>query len=120
MFSKSEISKERKRQGDSLRQEPDPLSVFSPPSIYGLPDLFFGYASVPAKFSDSDIVMFFLTERFADLLQKGLGGTLATTCEVFNVFGEDDDALRYVGLERHNYNASIEQQVVNLQTSCRV
>lgn len=54
-----------------------------------------------AEFRNSDVVMFFFPQCFTDTLQEELSRTFAKPREVFNVFGEDDDALRYVGFKRH-------------------
>lgn len=56
---------------------------------------------MPAEFSDSYKVMFAFPELFANLLKEDLCRTFAQACEVFNVFGDDDDTLRYVWLKGH-------------------
>lgn len=56
---------------------------------------------MPAKFSDSDEVVFAFPKLFADLLKKDLRRTFAQASEVFNVFGNDDDSLWYVWLKGH-------------------
>ncbi|PZR23718.1 MAG: hypothetical protein DI535_23480 [Citrobacter freundii] len=80
--------------------------ILSNPSTNGFPDLLFSNAYMLAEFRNGNVVMFFFTKRFADTLQEELSRTLAKPREVFNVFGEDDDALPANSREWPRMNAN--------------
>lgn len=56
---------------------------------------------MPAEFSDSNEVVFTFPQLFADLLKEDLCRAFAQAGEVFNIFRNDDDAMRYVGFKCH-------------------
>ena len=89
---------------EDRKRYPTNEKIFSAPSADGVSHLVFRDTCVLAKFWDGDVVMFFFAKSLAEFLQKKLGRTFAEPREVFNVFGEDDDALRYVGFERHEFS----------------